>query len=228
MFFDILIAGGYPPVKMPTMSPQGLSQRTLRMEKYYIYPMAIRRQHQIIDSTWFITFTCYNWIPLFEITHSYDLIYNWLKLADDKYQIKTPGFVIMPNHVHLLLNLTNNQVNLNSIIGNAKRFMAYEIIQRLTAQHNHGLLDTLAAACSEKEKAKGQKHKGFEPSFDAKPVYTLDFLHQKLDYIHHNPVSGKWNLCTEFTDYVHSSAAFYELEKPHPFINITDYREYWD
>ena len=189
--------------------------------------MAIRTQHQITESTWFITFTCYNWIPLFEITQSYDLVYDWLELADDKFQIKTLAFVIMPNHVHLLLYLPNKKVNLNTIISNAKRFMAYEFIRRLTVQNNLSLLNTLAAACSEKEKAKGQKHKGFEPSFDAKPVYTRDFLHQKLDYIHHNPVKGKWNLCNEFTDYAHSSAAFYELEKPHPMITITDYRGYW-
>ena len=189
--------------------------------------MAIRTNHQITDSSWFISFTCYDWIPLFEITNSYDLIYNWLRIADEKYKIKTLAFVIMPNHVHLLLYLTDDSVKLNTIISNAKRFMAYSIIDRLTIQKQIELLDKLGAACSDKEKLKGQKHKVFEPSFDAKVVYSLDFLYQKIDYIHNNPVQGKWNLANEFTDYKHSSAAFYELEHPHPFVNITDYREYW-
>src|SRR5258708_6685503 len=118
--------------------------------------MAIRTNHQITENTWFITFTCYNWLSLFDITQSYDLVYNWLKLANDKYQIKTLGFVIMPNHVHLLLHLTDEKVNLNTIIANAKRFMAYELIERLKIQGNHALLDTLASACTEKERAKGQ------------------------------------------------------------------------
>ena len=34
---------------------------------------------------------------------------------------------------------------------------------------------------------------------------------QKFNYIHHNPVSGKWNLVSDYTDYEHSSASFYEL-----------------
>ena len=55
----------------------------------------------------------------------------------------------------------------------------------------------------------------------------MDFLYQKLDYIHHNPVSGKWNLCNEFTDYAHSSAAFYVLNRPHVFVEIADYRDSW-
>jgi hypothetical protein len=133
----------------------------------------------------------------------------------------------MPNHAHLLLYITEDKINLNKIISNAKRFMAYSIIQRLTDQQNDTLLYKLSMACSAKEIAKGQKHKVFKPSFDAKVVYTIDFLHQKLDYIHHNPVTGKWNLCNEFVDYEHSSAAFYDLDRPHPFVDITDYRDYW-
>jgi REP element-mobilizing transposase RayT len=189
--------------------------------------MAIRTKHQMTEDTWFITFTNYNWLHLLELTDSYDLIYNWLKLADDKYQIKTNAFVIMPNHVHLLLNFTNQKVNLNTVISNAKLFMAYELVARLKQQRKHDILDLLSSACTEKERAKGQLHKAFEPSFDAKPVYTFEFLYQKMDYIHHNPVSGKWHLCDEFTDYPHSSAAFYELGQPHPIVQITDYRLAW-
>lgn len=32
-----------------------------------------------------------------------------------------------------------------------------------------------------------------------------------LDYIHHNPVSGKWNLANDYLSYKYSSARFYEL-----------------
>ncbi|TSD67786.1 hypothetical protein FFF34_010475 [Inquilinus sp. KBS0705] len=191
--------------------------------------MAIRTIHNTPDHTWFITFTCYCWLPLFETTQSYDLIYDWLRLIDEKYHIKTLAFVIMPNHVHLLLHLpVSDNLKLNTIISNGKRFMAYELIRRLTVKNENKLIGILTLACSQNEIDKGQRHKAFEPSFDAKPVYSLDFLNQKLDYIHHNPVSGKWHLCNEFTDYPHSSAAFYIDEKSHPNIIISDYREYWN
>ena len=189
--------------------------------------MAIRTNHQITDNTWFITFTCYGWLPLFEITQSYDLIYNWLKLIDQKHQIKTLAFVIMPNHVHLLLYITDDKLKLNAVMSNAKRFMAYSLVERLKAKNQIAILNKLSMACSEKEKLKGQKHKVFELSFDAKAVYSIDFLYQKIDYIHHNPVRGKWNLANEFTEYEHSSAAFYELERSHISGCITDYRGFW-
>jgi len=189
--------------------------------------MAIRTRHEINEDTWFVTFTCHDWLPLFELTNSYDLVYKWLKLIDEKYQIKTTGFVIMPNHVHVLLYLSDLSVNLNTIMANGKRFMAYDLVKRLAEQQHGDVLNTLKAVCTDKERTKGQLHKAFEPSFDAKAVYTFNFLYQKLDYIHHNPVTGKWHLCTEFTDYPHSSAAFYETGVEHPFVSVFDYRNYW-
>jgi REP element-mobilizing transposase RayT len=155
------------------------------------------------------------------------MIYDWLKLIADKYGIQTHAFVLMPNHVHLLLRIEDAELNLNKIISNGKRFMAYEIIKRLKSGNKDGVLFQLSSGCTAMEISKGQLHKVFESSFDAKPVYSRDFLHQKLDYIHHNPVIGKWNLCNEFTDYSHSSASFYIDEKPHEVVLITDFRKYW-
>jgi len=185
--------------------------------------MATRTIHQISDSTWFITFTCYGWLPLFDITSSHDLVYNWFKIIKTKYGIHICGFVIMPNHVHLLMYMKNENINLNNVIGNGKRFIAYEIVKRL--QHFPSVLVQLANACTAQEKSKGQLHKVFEPSFDAKLVYNYNFFQQKLNYIHHNPVNGKWNLCNEFSDYEHSSASYYLDENQRHQGIITDYRE---
>ena len=41
-------------------------------------------------------------------------------------------------------------------------------------------------------------------------VYSREVAKQKLDYIHFNPVSGKWNLAKDDIDYYFSSARFYE------------------
>ena len=139
--------------------------------------MSIKTKHDTFDQAWFVTFTCYKWLALFDIADIYDLVYNWLQIIKDKGQAETLGFVIMPNHVHahVLLQLSSVSVNLNLMISNAKRFMAYELIKRLQEKDEQLLLDRLSRSCSEKERAKGQKHKVFESSFDAKPVYTGDF-----------------------------------------------------
>jgi hypothetical protein len=45
-----------------------------------------------------------------------------------------------------------------------------------------------------------------------------------LKYLHHNPVSGKWNLASSFVEYLHSSAKFYETGIPGLF-PVTHYRD---
>ncbi len=39
----------------------------------------------------------------------------------------------MPNHVHALISFINTKQSINTIVGNVKIFIAYEIIQRLEA-----------------------------------------------------------------------------------------------
>jgi len=120
------------------------------------------------------------------------------------------GYVIMPNHVHVLFYFPQMPKSLNSIISNGKRFIAYEIIKRLKQSNQEEILDILFCGVKKKEKKKGQIHKVFEESFDAKECFSEKFIYQKLSYIHLNPISKKWNLVNDFTDYEHSSASFYE------------------
>ena len=37
----------------------------------------------------------------------------------------------MPNHLHALIDFGNSRKNINTIVSNGKRFMAYEIVKRL-------------------------------------------------------------------------------------------------
>ena len=65
----------------------------------------------------------------------------------------------------------------------------------------------------------------FEVSSDIKPCYTEKFLIQKLEYMHENPLSKKWNLADTPESYPHSSARFYEMNEDHPSIKLTHFEE---
>lgn len=174
--------------------------------------MPVRFQHdQNQNSFYFVTFTCYKWLQLFKEVEAYDTVYKWFDHLF-KNNIYVTGYVIMPNHVHVLLYFPQMPKSLNTIIGNAKRFMAYEIVKRLEEKQENKLLDLLHSGVKKREAKKGQIHKVFEDSFDAKECHSEEFIFQKLQYIHHNPISKKWNLAGDFTDHEHSSASFYERE----------------
>ncbi len=93
----------------------------------------------------------------------------------------------MPNHIHCILFFPTDQYDLSKIVANGKRFIAYEIIKRLKKKQSHKVLMQLQEGLSLKQLEKGQHHKVFEESFNAKPIYHRHFLIQKITYMHLNP-----------------------------------------
>ena len=63
-------------------------------------------------------------------------------------------------------------------------------------------------------------------SFDAKVVNGEEEIHKVLEYIHHNPLKGKWSLVDDFIDYPYSSAKFYKTGE-NSTLYFVDYRQYF-
>src|SRR6185295_8032464 len=174
--------------------------------------MSVKTLHNLPNEFYFCTFTCCNWLNLFEITNTCSEVYNWFKIAQQK-GFNICAYSIMPNHVHFIIATPNKDADLNTLVSNGKRFIAYEIADRLKQAGNDAVLKQLAEAVTASDRKRGKLHQVFEPSFDGRRMYSEDMLIQKINYIHHNCVSGKWNLVDDFVLYPHSSAAFYELGK---------------
>src|SRR5688572_9616009 len=148
--------------------------------------MPVKQTIPFSFGTFFITFTCYKWLALIEKVNGYDIIYNWFNhLKKQGHYIN--GYVIMPNHIHILISFITTGQSINTIVGNGKRFMAYEIIKRLKAANDFDLLDCLASAVEQKRRDNNKKHEVWELSFDWKLSDSLKFGEQKLLYMHMNP-----------------------------------------
>ena len=92
--------------------------------------MSTHITHPNSQSFYFITFTCYQWRSLLEKSLIYDFFPGWISEIT-KRGVLTCGYVIMPNHIHMLVYVQKNSKGLNHVIGEAKRFLAYEIVSRL-------------------------------------------------------------------------------------------------
>ncbi len=156
------------------------------------------------------------------MVHIYDYLKHWVLKLNEKGCVLC-GYVIMPNHLHMLLYVNSNCRDLNLTIGEGKRFLAYEIVKRLKKGNHSGILIELERGVQKKERIKGKKHQVFRLSFDAKEVAGEDGLNKILDYMHANPVSRKWNLANDYSLYEYSSAGFY-IHGFDSYLPMTDYR----
>lgn len=129
----------------------------------------------------------------------------------------------MPNHFHGIFYIPHNcNKSINQILSNGKRFLAYEIINKLQLLKKTIILTELNKATTLRERYSGKNHRVFKTSSDIKEIYDHEMLIKKLDYIHLNPCKGKWQLVDDFRFYEYSSAAFYELNAENEY--IIDYR----
>jgi len=51
------------------------------------------------------------------------------------------GYVIMSNHVHVMIGFRTSQTSINTIVANGKRFMAYELVKKLEAEGKKEMLE---------------------------------------------------------------------------------------
>jgi REP element-mobilizing transposase RayT len=181
--------------------------------------MAVRHKTPFTpNKIYFLTFTAFRWHNFFTNDKYCDLIYKWFDYTKDNYGNKIHGYVIMPNHIHVLMYISDRSPRLSVLIQNAKRFLAYQIINYLKEDNNIELLNNLKTGPN-KNKA---KHQVFQPRYDSLMIYNTKIFLQKLDYIHHNPCQPKWSLAEKPEDYRYSSAANYLADEGNYKVDVID------
>ena len=116
-------------------------------------------------------------------------------------RIKLFVFVIMPNHIHLMGKFSQEYA-LSDMMRDFKRYTARQIIRQFKAKEESPKLELLQNLNRDSR----QEYKVWEDRYDARDVFSLEFLEQKMDYIHHNPCQPHWNLAELPEDYPWSSA----------------------
>ena len=112
------------------------------------------------------------------------------------------AFVIMPEHIHLLLQLLGT-VELPKLIADFKRYTSKQLLQWCTDNHRTDLL----AAFAERGAIDGEKHSVWERSFRSVPIWGAKAALTKIEYIHGNPVRRGLAVLPE--DWPYSSATAY-------------------
>lgn len=129
-----------------------------------------------------------------------------------KKRVEIHSFVIMPNHVHVTLNLLNEEKE-ETFQRDFLKFTSQQLIKKLIQENNQAELDKY------KSSQKDRIYHIWERRAKWIEIDNLAILEQKIEYIHNNPVQEKWKLVDLPEAYIWSSASFYLLnDKRYGFI----------
>jgi putative transposase len=169
-----------------------------------------RKSHTSLGNIYFWTATIHKWIPLLSTDENKQIIINSLKKLSEDNLITVYAFVIMPNHIHLIWQ-QNGLNGKETPKGSFLKYTAHVFLKQLKlagASHLYAI------------NASNKKHELWQRDSLGIEIYSRAVAKQKLDYIHFNPVSGKWQLSKDDLSYYYSSARFYETgEDEFGFLN---------
>ncbi len=155
-----------------------------------------------LNKLYFFTATIKDWIPLLEKEAFKEIIFESLSFLNSKDLIRVYGFVIMPNHIHLIwemMNLNGKESPHTSFL----KFTAHEFLKKIR-KVDFQMLDKF------KVDEVNKKHAFWQRDPLDIEIFSPKVIFQKLDYIHNNPCRGKWMLADDPKDYRFSSMEFYE------------------
>ena len=153
-------------------------------------PSGLKRYQREGDDH-FITFSCYRREPYFVTPSSKDTFLHSLEQTRRRYNLEILGYVIMPEHVHLLMSEpADREITLSKALQALKLSVAKRLTQRPFWQTRY---------------------------YDFN-VFTHNKRVEKLKYMHRNPVTR--GLVERPEDWIWSSYRHYLLDEPAP-VNIT-------
>jgi REP element-mobilizing transposase RayT len=158
------------------------------------------------DALYFLTFQIVDWLDVFTRK-----VYKDIIIDSFKYSIENKGFdlfayVIMSNHVHLIAHSSTGQ--LSSAIRDIKKFTSKRIINTLlevNESRKDWLLNRFKFRAS--QHTRNEVYQVWTHENHAVLLYSNEFIREKIDYIHENPVRA--GIVRNPEDYLYSSARNY-------------------
>ncbi len=171
------------------------------------------RHYDNLGTARFITILCHKRYNLLNDDTAKDIFLNHLNKIRTKYGLKLLAYVIMPNHVHLVIYPETNQ-KIGKIIGELKSTSAREILNYFKDNKIAALNDIIVIRDGIRRHAFWYRR-----CYDHNCRGVKSVL-EKINYCHNNPV--KSNLVKESGEWLWSSYNHYD-GKHNPIIEIDDF-----
>lgn len=168
----------------------------------------------------YVTLVTYNRVPVFRSERACEILIATLDDVRAKYPYKLVGYVIMPDHVHAIVNRSIDTISawLRRIRGNSAR----QILSWLREESHLSSLKKLQLRHPQK---RNHTHAVWQKDPSVIDLWSHKFVRQKLNYLHLNPVRA--GLCEHPEDWKWSSYRAYLPHKAGDVPIEVDWQGYW-
>ncbi len=150
------------------------------------------------QGVYFITCTVVQWVDVFSRREYADIIVNSLKYCREHKGLEIFAWVIMSNHIHLIISCKDGY-NLSDILRDFKKYTATQIVQAIENNPRESRKSWLLWLLKEEDNISF-----WQKDSHAEEINTSAFYNTKLDYIHQNPVRA--GIVDKEEEYLYSSA----------------------
>ena len=182
------------------------------------------------NGIYYLTTTVVEWVDVFTRPVYRDIIVEALKYCQKEKGLVLYSWCLMSNHLHWIAsaanyltfnyyNLMSNHLhwiasaadgfNLSDIIRDFKKYTSKKIVSEIESNQQESrkkwMLEIFKNAIKE-----NPKNKFWQDSNEAKELISNNFIDQKINYIHNNPIVAE--IVKRPEDYIYSSASNYADE----------------
>jgi Transposase and inactivated derivatives len=158
------------------------------------------------DAPYYLTFQIVKWVDIFTRKVYRDIFIDCLKYCQTNKSLEIYAYVIMSNHVHLLVR--SGQGKLSDTVREIKSYTARQILLAIEKEHEsrrEWMMNLFGF--SAKEHKRDSNNQIWTHENHAEIIYSNEFIDQKKKYIHDNPVRA--GIVANPEDYLYSSARNY-------------------
>ena len=168
----------------------------------------------------YVTLVTYNRVPVFSSDIACEIFIEVLSEVREKFPYKLIGCVLMPDHVHAIVN---NQISTISEWLHRVRGLSARRILAWLRQDGH--LPSLRRLTLTSPQKRNHRHAVWQKDPSVIDLWSPKFVRQKLNYLHLNPVRA--GLCKHPADWKWSSFRAYLPHEPGDVPIEIDWQAYW-
>ncbi|OHX66422.1 transposase [Flammeovirga pacifica] len=168
------------------------------------------RSHSFYDqeATYFVTMTVVYWIDVFTREAYRNILLDSLRYCQEHKGLKIHAYVIMSNHVHLIIS-KGQHLNLSDILRDLKKHTSKTIIKNIEENREESRKDWMLWMFQRagQKNSNNKKYQFWQQHNQPVILNTPEKLSQRLGYIHDNPI--KAGVVQDAKDYLYCSASNY-------------------